>query len=402
MSKAKALANLVLAGDSTDIILGDSNSIHLKIPGLGLDTRDAQDGNAISWDSANQKLEFSAAGGGATRFRTLIDTPTNYVNAARMYVKVNDSADGLIFDSLSTSDVPEGTNLYYTDARVDTRFDTRLATKTTGNLTEGSNLYFTNSRADQRIAAASINALSDVNTAGATDQSVLKYNGSTWVVAVDSDNLSNNSTDNLSEGSTNLYYTLSRDDSAFDVRFLTKNTDSLAEGSNNLYYTQTRVDSAIDVKVDSSYIKLIVDSDYILEAADSTHIKSFITQSYIRERQVPVKDSAFVTSTASGDYVRSFIDSNYVIARAPGGGTGINIQQARNAITLVESDATLGGSLTYNPANGLLTFKPSEFSNIVSDASPQLGGNLDVNGNSIVAVYIEDIKISHSGTGKGS
>ncbi len=400
MSKAKALANLVLAGDSTDIILGDSNSIHLKIPGLGLDTRDAQDGNAISWDSANQKLEFSAAGGGATRFRTLIDTPTNYVNAARMYVKVNDSADGLIFDSLSTSDVPEGTNLYYTDARVDTRFDTRLATKTTGNLTEGSNLYFTNSRADQRIAAASINALSDVNTAGATDQSVLKYNGSTWVVAVDSDNLSNNSTDNLSEGSTNLYYTLSRDDSAFDVRFLTKNTDSLAEGSNNLYYTQTRVDSAIDVKVDSSYIKLIVDSDYILEAADSTHIKSFITQSYIRERQVPVKDSAFVTSTASGDYVRSFIDSNYVIARAPGGGTGINIQQARNAITLVESDATLGGSLTYNPANGLLTFKPSEFSNIVSDASPQLGGNLDVNGNAIVSVSNADINISPSGTGK--
>ena len=50
MSKAKALANLVLAGDSTDVILGDSNSIHLKIPGLGLDTRDAQDGNAISWD----------------------------------------------------------------------------------------------------------------------------------------------------------------------------------------------------------------------------------------------------------------------------------------------------------------------------------------------------------------
>ena len=43
----------------------------------------------------------------------------------------------------STSDLSEGTNLYYTDAR----FDTRLGTKTTDNLTEGSsNLYMTTER----------------------------------------------------------------------------------------------------------------------------------------------------------------------------------------------------------------------------------------------------------------
>lgn len=48
--------------------------------------------------------------------------------------------------SLSTSNISEGTNLYYTDAR----FDTRLATKSTTNLSEGTNLYFTNARADAR------------------------------------------------------------------------------------------------------------------------------------------------------------------------------------------------------------------------------------------------------------
>ena len=48
---------------------------------------------------------------------------------------------------LDTDDIGEGTtNLYYTDSR----FDTRLATKSTTNLAEGTNLYFTNARADAR------------------------------------------------------------------------------------------------------------------------------------------------------------------------------------------------------------------------------------------------------------
>lgn len=51
--------------------------------------------------------------------------------------------------SLSTTDLAEGTNLYYTTAR----FDTAFATKNTSDLAEGSNLYFTNSRADARIDA---------------------------------------------------------------------------------------------------------------------------------------------------------------------------------------------------------------------------------------------------------
>ena len=50
----------------------------------------------------------------------------------------------------STSDLSEGTNLYYTTAR----FDTRLATKDTGDIAEGSsNLYFTDERVDDRVNA---------------------------------------------------------------------------------------------------------------------------------------------------------------------------------------------------------------------------------------------------------
>ena len=48
----------------------------------------------------------------------------------------------------STDDVPEGANLYYTEAR----FDTRLATKSTTNLTEGTNLYYSDARARAAIS----------------------------------------------------------------------------------------------------------------------------------------------------------------------------------------------------------------------------------------------------------
>ena len=76
-----------------------------------------------------------------------------------------------------TDDLSEGiTNLYYTDAR----FDTRLATKTTDNLSEGAtNLYYTNARFDTQLATKT--------------------------------------TDNLSEG-TNLYYTDARADARVNLQ----------------------------------------------------------------------------------------------------------------------------------------------------------------------------------------
>lgn len=59
---------------------------------------------------------------------------------------------------LTTTNIAEGTNLYYTQAR----FDTAFAAKTTDNLTEGStNLYFTTTRAR---TAAVVNSLAGSQT----------------------------------------------------------------------------------------------------------------------------------------------------------------------------------------------------------------------------------------------
>jgi hypothetical protein len=79
---------------------------------------------------------------------------------------------GTVSGSATTSDLPEGTNLYWTQSRFDTafalktttdlaegtnlyytqaRFDTAFTLKSTTDLDEGSNLYFTTSRVDDEI-----------------------------------------------------------------------------------------------------------------------------------------------------------------------------------------------------------------------------------------------------------
>jgi len=75
------------------------------------------------------------------------------------------------FNAKSTSNLSEGTNLYYTTARADSDFDVRLTTKTTDNLSEGSsNLYYTDTRARA--------AVSVTDTGG---DGSLAYNNSTGV-----------------------------------------------------------------------------------------------------------------------------------------------------------------------------------------------------------------------------
>ena len=186
---------------------------------------------------------------GVVTFSALQDSPTNYTGSAGKYVRVKSSVDGLEFNTISSTEIEEGTKKFYTDGR----FDTRLATKTTDNLTEGSsNLYFTNTRADGRIA--------------------LQVGANL--------NLASKNTDALSEGSTNLYYTQARVDARFNTNFAAKKienlsnvqtpgpaddgyvlyyqnssgtfklgnfntSDNLPEGSTNLYYTDARVDNRV-------------------------------------------------------------------------------------------------------------------------------------------------------------
>ena len=147
-----------------------------------------------------------------------------------------------------------------------------LSNHDTDNLSEGSsNLYFTNARSRSAISASgdiSYNSSTGVISFTQSAAPVTSVNSATGAVTLDTDDigegssnlyftnaradtrinlqtgsnldLSSKSTSNLSEG-TNLYYT----DTRFDTRLGTKTTDNLTEGSSNLYMTTERVQDIV-------------------------------------------------------------------------------------------------------------------------------------------------------------
>jgi len=72
-------------------------------------------------------------------------TTTNIAEGTNLYY--TSARFNSAFSSKTTSDLTEGTNLYYTASR----FNSAFSAKTTSDLTEGTNLYFTNARAQAAI-----------------------------------------------------------------------------------------------------------------------------------------------------------------------------------------------------------------------------------------------------------
>jgi hypothetical protein len=102
--------------------------------------------------------------------------------------------------SLLTTNINEGTNLYYTT----TRFDDRLATKTTDNLSEGSsNQYFTTTRARSAFSAGTGISISS----GQISSTITQYTDSNAKSAVVVDSMAGSQTDQApSVSSVKTYY----------------------------------------------------------------------------------------------------------------------------------------------------------------------------------------------------
>ena len=122
-----------------------------------------------------------------------------------------------------------------TDAEVNTLADARITAADTDDLSEGSsNLYHTTARARAAISENSTQ---------------LAYNSTTGVLTY-----TQGDTDTVSEGSSNLYYT----DARADARIAAADTDDLSEGSTNLYFTNARADARVTAgitgKLDASAV----------------------------------------------------------------------------------------------------------------------------------------------------
>ncbi len=162
--------------------------------------------------------------------------------------------DGSADITLNTSAITENTNLYYTDARVQAVSINAVSEDTSpalgGNLAGGSNDITTTGKIYYANVFSLVGDLPSASTyhgmfahVHGTGKGYFAHAGN-WITLLDE---TSSDTDDLSEGSTNLYYTTARGNSDFDTRLATKSTTDLAEGT-NLYYTDARFDTRLSAK----------------------------------------------------------------------------------------------------------------------------------------------------------
>ena len=143
-------------------------------------------------------------------------TTNIFFTNARADARINlQTGANLDLGNKTTDFLAEGsTNLYFTNARADTRADARITAllPNTGSLTEGSNLYYTDARSRSAISATgdlSYNSSTGEISFSATAAPVVSVNSATGSVVLD--------TDDIAEGSTNLYYTDARVQAKIDA-----------------------------------------------------------------------------------------------------------------------------------------------------------------------------------------
>ena len=263
-----------------------------------------------------------------------------------------------------------------------------------------------------------------------------------WAVFNNTRNLTNFDTDDLSEGSSNLYFTNAR----ADARISAATTDDLSEGSSNLYHTTARVQaiSINNVSEDSTPQlggSLDLNSNNITGTGNiSTTGNITLTSTDAGSSAAPIielnRDSS---SPADADYLGQIKfkgdddgGSSHVYAKITGkiqdasAGTedGLiefaNVKAGTQTITArlrsdslqllnstgltVAGNTTLSGTLnghTIPGGHGTLALTSDIGSTDLSaDSTPQLGGDLDVVTHSIVSTTNRDINITPNGSGK--
>jgi len=144
-------------------------------------------------------------------------------------------------------------------------------------------------------------------------------------------NLTGFTTTNLTEG-TNLYYT----DGRFDTRFAAKTTDNLSEGSSNLYYTDAR---ARAVSLDSAEAQAMIDSNF---TSGTITFGNNITAPRLRltatnDASLSSTNHAFQSGPTSGQNI--IIDQNEILGRNNGGTNTLNLQTNGGTVRIGDQQA---------------------------------------------------------------
>jgi len=245
---------------------------------------------------------------------------------------VSDAISAAI-DALDTDDIEEGSNnLYYTDARVDTYVSGSMSTD---DLSEGStNLYFTDERAQDAIGNA-------ITGGTQTNISVTYDDASNTYSFVAENGVADSDTDDLSEGSTNLYYTDARARGA-----VSSGDDYIAYNSGTGVFTLDTANAATVAYVDQ-------------EVSDVNNTINGLTTTDISEgSNLYYTDARARLAVASGDDTLSYNSStgvftantstlalkSYVDSQVQASAQGLDVKQSVRVATT--GNITLSGTQT--------------------------------------------------------
>lgn len=185
------------------------------------DTTHAPDGNsvfdalALKFDSANFGTSFDSNFSGKTTDNLTQGTINFYFSnaLARAAVIASSISDGDLTHSPDGNSVFDALALKLNISDFQSTFDTSFAAKTTDNLTQGStNLYFADALARAAVIVQTItngDAIHSSSSDALFDALALKLDTSAFQSTFDTA-LAAKTTDNLTEGSTNKYFTTAR------------------------------------------------------------------------------------------------------------------------------------------------------------------------------------------------
>jgi hypothetical protein len=307
-----------------------------------------------------------------------------------------DQSTGQFTYNHPTSDgVLEGaTNLYFSNARargaisMNSDDGTLLSyssgtgvitftTPDTDKVVEGAtNLYFTTARARNAVSSGANIAYDSGTGVFSTQAAVWSVNTQTHDVVLD--------TDDINEGSANLYFTSARAASAISLTsndtdilsysngaftFVKPNTDAIAEGAVNLYYTNTRVRAAVSASGDISYNGATGNFSYSTPTTDgvaegSTNL--YFTNTRARGAVSLTSDNTDVLDYDSATGVFTFSLGSQTTDDVAEGTTNLYYTDTRARLAI---DVAGWGNLSYNDSTGVITIAAPDTDDVTEGAT---------------------------------
>jgi hypothetical protein len=252
----------------------------------------------VKWNEDTDRWTFTNDG---STFYNLATSTSDIAEGTNLYY--TDGRFDTRLATKSTSDLSEGTNLYYTTPRSNTDFDARLASKSTSNLSEGTNLYYTVARANTAITDYDgVLTPSSLTATGNIQGAYVKGNGS---------ELSGLTTTQVSEG-TNLYYTTARANSAIADYTGTISTGNTISGTTVTATTEIKTNQITPNSSDSITLK---DNNKLLLNGKKQQVSYNLGNVVITGSVEPFTaagNNIYRTAVSTDATFKSLVGSNYV------------------------------------------------------------------------------------------